>query len=100
MSKNCYKLDGRSLYKIKYVFVDTKEHFYIRHSKRYGIRLRSIREFKKDGTDVRLIFCSVLKKDNPAFHRMLKDIRNSALTSGYTDYNAFCSLLQNIVVVA
>ncbi len=100
MSKNCYKIDDISLHKIKYVFVDTKEHFYIRHSQRYGIRLRSVHEFAKDGTDVRLIFCSVLKKDNLIFHRMLKDIRNSALLCGYTDYNDFCSLLQDIVKVA
>lgn len=100
MSKNCYKLDDKSLHKIKYVFVDTKEHFYIRHSQRYGIRLRGIREFVKEGTDVRLIFCSVLKKDNPLFHRMLKDIRNSALLCGYNDYDAFCGLLQSIVDIA
>ncbi len=100
MSKNCHKLEGRSPGRIKYIFVDTKEHFYIRHSQRYGIRLRRIREYAKDCTDVRLIFCSVSKKDNPLFHRMLKDIRNSAILCGYKDYDDFCKMLQDIVNVA
>ncbi len=99
MSKNCYKLDDRILRRTKYVFVDTKEHFYIRYSQRYGIRLRRVREYAKDGTDVRLIFCCVHKKDNPAFHRMLKDIQNSAILCGYKDYDSFCRMLQAIVNV-
>ena len=97
MVNNYYKFRDRRPWCAKYAFLDTPERFHKRLAKKYGIKMRGIREMVKAETDVRLIVCRIRKSDNSRFVEMLNEIRRNAMVCGHRDYECYCQLLQDVI---
>ncbi len=94
--KNYMQLSGFSIFCIRYVFVDTAEQLYKRLFAGNGVRLKSVREYVKNGSELRIVICKIMKADKEQFEDLVKQIRNDALILGHKDYDAMCRLLSNI----
>ena len=94
--KNYLRLKSWSIAWVSYIFIDTAELLYTRLVSDKGVRIKSIREYQKAGSGLRLIICRVLKRDTSKFEEMIPDIRNKALLLGYVDYDDACAMLSQI----
>ena len=90
------QLSGMSIFCLRYVFVDTAEQLYKRLFPSSGVRLRSVREYVKKGTELRIVICKIMKSDKEQFEALVKQIRNDALLLGHRDYDDMCILLSGI----
>ena len=90
------QLGGLSIFYLRYVFVDTAEQLYKRIFQGSGVKLKSIREYVKNGTGLRIVICRIMRPDKERFEEMVEHIRNSALLLGHSDYDEICKMLLDL----
>ena len=96
--KNYKKLKGLALLTEQFMYVDVYE-----NGKYLGdnilaknrVSIRFTGDYCKNGTDYRLIFCRVRKKDVSKFLESMKELENKIALLGHTDYMDFCNFLKH-----
>ncbi len=91
---NYLKLDCFSLFRSKFVFVDTADFISANLLKDSGIFVKRVRVMKKKDSPYRLILCKIRKKDELNFIAALGKLRDMALIMGYQDYDCICEKLR------
>ena len=91
--RNCLKLAKWSLFFRYYVFVDVKEYLADNLFIYEKVRVWFQKEYWKEDTCYKIIFCKVRKKDELKFLEALKKLENKMLLFGYSDYIDFCNCL-------
>ena len=57
---------------------------------KHKVRVRLCREFCKRGSDYKLVFCKVRRKDVHGFLNAINEMSNKMLIMGHVDYDNFC----------
>ncbi len=90
--KNYLRLE-KTLTGRKYVFVDTVDHLYKQIFPSCGIKIRTVREYIREGSPLKLVICKVLRRDIDQFEVVINEVRNKALLLGYREYDEACEML-------
>ena len=90
--KNYIRLE-KTLLGRKYVFVDTAEKLYKRIFASSEIKIRRIREYFKQGSDIRIVTCIIRRKELEQFETLIQEVRNKALLLGNREYEGACEML-------
>ncbi len=57
---------------------------------RHKVRVYFGDEYGKDGTEYKIIFCKIKKKDEDKFLAALGELSNKMILFGHSDYDEFC----------
>ncbi len=95
MQPNFLKLDHRSFFRSKFIFVDTEDYLSAKLLKEAGIIVRHVRVMTKKGSPYRLVICKIRRRHEGTFVKVMEELRNRLILLGYTGYDAICDRLAN-----
>lgn len=87
---NYWKLDDFSIRYCYYAYIDTHENLADQLFIKHKVRVYFEKEYQRNDTDYKIIFCKVKKKDKPEFLSALSELADKMLLLGHTDYTQFC----------
>ena len=90
MPKNYWRLRDKSIFYIKFAYLDAKDYLADALFAQYGIKVRYGPELEKPGELYVVISCKVRKKDERSFLAALAELENKMLLLGHADYPDYC----------
>lgn len=93
--KNYQKIDGRIFGK-EYVFIDTEDGLSEEIFIQKGIKVKMLREYRKQSKHYKYVICAIRTKDEPAFLDALQIIASEAEKRGIP-YSDYCDEMQRIL---
>ena len=91
MNHNYLKLNLYSPFTYSYIFVDCDKYLADRLFINHKVSVKFGREYYKEDSVYRIIFCKIKKRDEERFLLALSEMYNKMLLLGYTDYTDFCA---------
>lgn len=88
--ENFWKIKELSIITVPYAYIDHSSYLADKLFAERKIRMKYKKEYKRDGSQYRIIMCRVLKKDTGKFEEALEKLKNKMLLLGHTDYEDVC----------
>ena len=95
--KNYWRMGNFSIFSVFYTYIDHSSYPADRLFVQDKVRIKYKREYAKEGSPYRIIFCKVGKNDTPRFEEALDKLKNNMLLLGYRDYSDFCSEITKMI---
>lgn len=95
--KNYWKMKCLSIFSVLYAYVDHSSYQADRLFVQDKVRIKYKREYAKEDSPYRIIFCKVGKKDTARLEEALDKMKNNMLLLGYRDYSDFCSEITKMI---
>lgn len=95
--KNYWRMSNFSIFSVFYTYIDHSSYPADRLFVQDKVRIKYKREYAKEDSPYRIIFCKVGKKDTTRFEEALDKLKNNMLLLGYRDYSGFCSEITKMI---
>lgn len=96
--QNYYKLKTRNPFSREYIFIDCEKYLaddlFIKHK----VQVNFKDELAKDGTEYRIIHCTIRKRDESKFLAALSEINNKMSLMGYKGYEECCEAVIGLLL--
>ena len=90
---NFWGLRRISIFSVSYAYVDHKDYLADSLFNANGVSPHFGKEMARAGSDYRVIFCKIRKKEAEAFKTALQSLENKMILCGHPDYSKFCDEL-------
>ena len=87
---NYVEMDGFSLFRDAYAYVDSAAHSADQVFVRHELRVDFCGDFVKDGEEYQLVVCKVSKKRRDDFAACMAELSRNMLVLGHVDYAEAC----------
>lgn len=95
---NFIRVRSRNPFRQNYMYLDVGEYLADRIFIRHDLPVKFFdQEFGRKDSDVRLIHCSIRRKNNEEFEKCMEELCDAAALMGYTDYAAACEGLDRMM---
>lgn len=95
---NFIKVRSMNPFRLNYIYLDVSEYLADRIFVRHELPVKFFdQEFRREGSDVRFVYCSIRKKNRAEFEKCMEELCDAAALMGYTDYTAACEGLDRML---